>query len=348
VSGNQALPETMPVSVLHGPGDVRLEERPVPRPGPGEVLVEVAAVGICGSDVHYYREGRIGDFVVEAPLVLGHEASGRVVGVGPGVPAEREGQRVALEPGVPDGTCEQCRAGRYNLCPDVQFFATPPVDGAFARYVVLAADFAHPVPDSLSDDEAALVEPLAVGVWANQKADVQPGDRVLVTGAGPVGLLAMQVALARGATSVTVTDVSPQRLAVATALGATRVLDSRETPDLAATVEADVLLECSGAQQAVSGGIAALAPAGRIVLVGMAGSATAELPVQLIQSRELSLTGTFRYAGVYPAAIALAASGRVDLAALVTGHYGLADAEQALTAAVRDPATIKPVVVPGR
>ena len=187
-----------------------------------------------------------------------------------------------------------------------------------------------------------------LGVWACAKAAVAPGDRVLVTGAGPVGLLAMQVALARGATSVTVTDVSPQRLAVATALGATRVVDSRETPDLAAAVEADVLLECSGAQQAVSGGIAALAPAGRIVLVGMAGSATAELPVQLIQSRELTLTGTFRYAGVYPAAIALAASGRVDLAALVTGHYGLADAEQALTAARRDPATIKPVVVPGR
>ena len=343
-----ALPDSMPVSVLHGAGDVRLEQRPVPVPGRGEVLVEVAAVGVCGSDVHYYREGRIGDYVVEQPLVLGHEASGTVVALGPGVAAERLGQRVALEPGVPDGTCAQCRAGRYNLCPAVRFFATPPVDGAFARYVVLLADFAHPVPDSLSDEEAALVEPLAVGVWANQKAGVQPGDRVLVTGAGPVGLLALQVALARGASSVTVTDVSPQRLVVATRLGATRVVDSREAPDLAAVVEADVLLECSGAQQAVSAGIAALAPAGRVVLVGMAGSATAELPVQLLQTRELTLTGTFRYAGSYPAAIALAASGRVDLASLVTGRYSLADAEQALTAAVRDPATIKPVVVPGR
>jgi L-iditol 2-dehydrogenase len=140
----------MRVSVLNGPKDVALVDRPVPRPGPGHVLVRVASVGVCGSDTHYYDHGHIGRFVVERPLVLGHEAAGTITQVGPGVPEQRVGQRVSLEPGVPDLTCEQCLAGRYNLCPDMRFFATPPIDGAFAEYVVVHAAFAHPVPNEMS------------------------------------------------------------------------------------------------------------------------------------------------------------------------------------------------------
>src|SRR3954451_5573549 len=150
----------MRVSVLNGPGDVAMVERPVPGPGSGEVLVEVASVGVCGSDTHYYDHGRIGSYVVEQPLVLGHEAAGRIVEVGQGVARDRVGQRVSIEPGVPDFTCEQCLAGRYNLCPQMRFFATPPIDGAFAEYVVVHEAFAHPVPEGMSDDAAALLEPL--------------------------------------------------------------------------------------------------------------------------------------------------------------------------------------------
>src|SRR3954471_21828236 len=189
-------------AVLTPAREIVLEDRPVPEPGPREVLVEIAAVGVCGSDVHYYEHGRIGDFVVEAPLVLGHESAGRVVALGEGATRHAVGDRVALEPGVPCGRCQECRAGRDNLCPDVVFFPPPPVDGAFANYVTIHEDFAFALPDGMSDDAGALMEPLSVGIWACRKAAVTAGDRVLITGAGPIGLLAMQVALAFGATQV--------------------------------------------------------------------------------------------------------------------------------------------------
>lgn len=274
------------------------------------------AVGVCGSDVHYYRHGRIGDFVVDAPLVLGHEASGRIVARGSEAQRHEVVQRVALEPGVPCGRCTQCRAGRYNLCPDVIFLATPPVDGAFTRYLAAHEDFVHPVPDSLSDEAAALLEPLSVGVWAAQKAAVQPGDRVLVTGAGPVGVLCALVALARGAAQVTVTDVSPERLEVARRLGIPATHLATDGTPAEAGIEADVLLECSGAARAIGDGLRARAPAGRAVLVGMSPDPEVAVPVALLQNRELAVTGTFRYAGTYPAALALALlveRGLVDL-----------------------------------
>ncbi len=186
----------MKAAVLLGAGEIRIEERERPRPGPREVLVQVTAVGVCGSDVHYYEHGRIGPFIVEKPLVLGHESAGRVVELGEGASKHAVGDRVTLEPGVPCGRCRECRAGRYNLCPDVVFFATPPIDGAFAEFVAIHEDFAFALPDSLSDEEGALMEPLSVGVWACQKAGVSAGDRVLVTGAGPIGPLEMQCAIA--------------------------------------------------------------------------------------------------------------------------------------------------------
>jgi L-iditol 2-dehydrogenase len=278
-------------------------------------------------------------------MVLGHEASGEVVGVGGSVTRLAVGQRVSVEPGVPDFECRQCLAGRYNLCENMRFYATPPIDGAFAELVTVHEQFAHPVPDELSDDAAALLEPLSVGLWACRKGSVRPGSRVLVTGAGPVGLVAMQTALASGAASVTVTDVNPHRLALARELGATRAVDVRETPLPEAGVEVDVLLECSGHPAATAEALLAVAPAGTVVLVGMGGD-QASLPVSRIQERELTLTGTFRYAHTWPAAIALAATGRVQLDRLVTGYYGLDEVAAALTVAREDPRTVKPVVRP--
>jgi L-iditol 2-dehydrogenase len=314
----------------------------VPEPGPREVLVEVTAVGVCGSDVHYYEHGRIGDHVVRAPLVLGHEAAGRVAAAGAEVTGHAVGDRVALEPGVPCGRCRECRAGRYNLCAEVVFFGTPPVDGAFADYVTIHEDFAFTLPDSLSDDAGALMEPLSVAVWACRKAGVSAGDRVLVTGAGPIGLLAMQVARAFGATQVEISDVSEPRLALAQRTGVTRALRAGE--DEAA--EADALIECSGDAAALAAGVRALRPAGTAVVVGMGPGDTAEVPLSLIQNREIWLTGTFRYANTYPAAIALAASGRVSLEPLITGHFPLEETEAALRAAREDPVSVKAVVHP--
>jgi L-iditol 2-dehydrogenase len=335
----------MRAAVLREPGNVVIEERPVPRAGPGEVVVRVRAVGVCGSDTHYYEHGRIGRFVVEAPLVLGHEAAGEVTDLGPGVTRLVVGERVSIEPGVPDLTCGQCLAGRYNLCPNMRFFGTPPVDGAFAEYVVVHEAFAHPVPDSVGDDAAALLEPLSVGIWACMKARVTAGSRVLITGAGPIGLLSVQAALAFGATEVVVSDVNPVRLALARELGATMVIDAREASVTDLHRSPEVLLECSGHPPAIGEAIRALDRAGRAVLVGMGGDEIL-LPLSVIQERELELTGTFRYAGTWPRAIALIASGRINLDRLVTGTYRLDQTEEALTAGRRDQQSIKVVIHP--
>ncbi len=337
------LPTWMRVSVLNGPGDVTLERRPVPRPGPGEVLVRIGSVGICGSDVHYYRHGRIGEYVVREPLVLGHEAGGRIAAVGPGVDPARIGQPVALEPGVPCRECAHCKAGRYNLCPDVRFFATPPIDGAFAEFVVIAGDFAHPVPDTLSDDAAALIEPLSVAVWACAKAHIGAGSSVLISGAGPIGILTVQVAKALGAIDIVVSDVEPARLSAAQHFGATRTLNPRERQH--ALIEVDAYIDCSGAPAAIRTGIETVRPAGRVILVGM-GADEVTLPMTALQGREITVTGTFRYANTYPTAIALAGSGRIDLDGMVSARYTLEDAERALLPDT-DPAAMKVVVLPG-
>ena len=333
-------------AIMYGTHDIRLEEVPIPAPGPKEVLVEIGAVGVCGSDVHYYEEGRIGSFVVREPLILGHESMGTIVALGEEVTKHEVGERVTLEPGVPDGTCRECRAGRYNLCPNVKFFATPPINGAFTNYVNIHEDFAFTLPDGLSDNAGALMEPLSVGIWSCRKAGVEAGDHVLVTGAGPIGLLAMQVALAQGATEVTITDVAPERLQMAEKTGATRAINVSEEPLDEAGVEVDALIECSGNGRALNDGIRCIRPAGTAVVVGMGPGEESSIPLAFIQNREIWLTGTFRYANTYPAAIELAATGKVDLDAIVTGYYGLEETEEALQASRKDPGNVKPMVVP--
>ena len=333
-------------AVMHDTHDVRLEDVPVPEPGSNEVLVEIQAVGVCGSDVHYYEEGRIGSFVVREPLILGHESMGTVVALGESATKHEVGERVTLEPGVPDGTCRECRAGRYNLCPNVRFFATPPIDGAFTNYVSINEDFAFSLPDELSDNAGALMEPLSVGIWACTKGRVTAGDHVLVTGAGPIGLVTMQVAFAQGATEVTLTDVAGERLEIARQLGATRALNVAEEPLDKAGLEFDVLIECSGNERALGDGIRCVRPAGSAVVVGMGPNEETSVPLAFIQTSEILLTGTFRYANTYPTAIDLAATGKVDLDGMVTSHYGLAETEEALQASGKDPANVKPMVIP--
>jgi L-iditol 2-dehydrogenase len=338
------MSETMRVSVLYGIGELGIEQRPVPDPGPGEVLIRVGSVGVCGSDVHYFEHGRIGPYVVDRPLVLGHEAGGRIAAVGPGVTTLLAGQRVSIEPGVPCRSCPQCLAGHYNLCPHVRFFATPPHDGAFAEYVVMPAAFVFAIPDSISDDEAGLIEPLSVGVWSCRRTGVSPSDRVLITGAGPIGLIAAQVARAFGAADVLVTDVNPERLALAETMGfATLDVTGRSVAEHG--YQADVLIECSGQARATWDAVSTLAPAARAVLVGMGGDEVT-LPLSYLQDRELVITGAFRYANTWPTAIDLVANGKVQLGPLVSGHFDLDHVADALTAARRDPTSMKPIVRP--
>lgn len=338
------VPQTMRASVLTGVNALNVESRPVPVPASGEVLIRVAAVGVCGSDVHYYREGRLGDFVVDGPLILGHELSGTVVAAGDGVDPSRVGSRVAVEPQRPCGRCRQCRKGQYNLCPEMEFYATPPVDGAFAEYVTIQDAFAHDLPDSVSFEAGALMEPLSVGVAAVRKAQLQPASSVLIAGAGPIGIICAQTAKAFGASRVIVTDVVSERRARALEYGATEALDPVADAERIAELGVDAFIDASGVPRAVDAGIRAVGPAGYVVLVGL-GHSTMELPVEHIQNLELTVTGVFRYVDTWPAAIHLVASGLVELDSLVTGRFDLEHAAQALDSA-QDPETLKSVVLP--
>ena len=337
------VPTSMRASVLIAPLSLVVENRPVPVPAPDEVLIRVASVGVCGSDVHYYREGRIGDFVVEEPLVLGHEACGRIVAVGADVSMDRVGQRVSIEPQRADLASSESLSGRYNLDPGMRFFATPPVDGAFAEYVTIQSHFAHWVPDSVSDDAAALMEPLSVGIASARRAALTVGQRVLITGAGPVGLILAQVARAYGAAEVIVTDLDPQRRHQALSFGATDAIDPREEDITELAV--DAFLEASGAVSAIQAGIRSLRSSGRAVLVGM-GPEEVALPLPVIQNRELLVTGVFRYANTWPTAIDLVRRGLIDLDSLVTGHYPLRRVHEALESTAA-PGTLKSIVTPG-
>ena len=342
--GHPEVPATMRAAVLKRQGDMALEALPVPELDADQVLVQVAAVGVCGSDVHYYEHGRIGDYVVDHPLILGHELSGRIAAVGSDVDPSRVGRRVAVEPQRPCRTCKQCKAGRYNLCPDIEFYATPPIDGAFTEYVRIQDDFAYDIPDSVSDEAAALIEPLSVGLWACERAQIKPGSRVLIAGAGPIGIIAAQAARAYGATEIYITDIAEERLAFALEHGATHALNA--LTDSAEGLDVDAFIDASGAPQAVRSGIKAVGPAGRVILVGL-GADDVELPVSYIQNREIWLSGVFRYTNTWPLAIQLIADGKVDLDILVTGKFALAESEEALKAG-RQAGQLKAVVYPGR
>jgi len=254
-------------AVLHAAWDVQIEQREITEPGRGQVLVEIAAVGICGSDVHYFEHGALGRNVIRSPHILGHELSGRVVAQGPGVDGHRIGERVTVEPGMACGSCGECAAGRYNLCTRMRFLGTPPVDGGLRGHLAVPAKLAFPLPHAISDAAGALIEPLAVAVWASRRAGTLRNKRVLVTGAGTIGLLVAQVARASGAGEVRVVDVNDRRLARARQLG---ISEACSPGDLASDSGhgADVLFECAGAASALAAGVEAVRPAGTVVVWG--------------------------------------------------------------------------------
>ncbi|ELU06025.1 hypothetical protein CAPTEDRAFT_149787 [Capitella teleta] len=324
------MSDTNLTAVLYKKDDIRLEERPVTDPSPGEVQIAVHSCGICGSDVHYWKHGAIGDFIVNAPMVLGHESSGTVTKVGQGVSHLKIGDRVAVEPGVPCRVCDFCKSGRYNLCPEMRFLATPPIHGDLSRFHNHAADFCFKLPDHVSFEEGALLEPLSVGVHACKRAGVSIGNKVLVCGAGPIGLVCMMVAKAMGASIVVMTDISAERLEFAKKVGADDVIrvESRDPKVNASIIEktlgsaADVTIECSGAEPSVQAGIYATKSGGMLVLVGL-GAAEVKLPIVNAATREVDIRGIFRYANSYPTALAMVASGAVNVKPLVTHHFPL-------------------------
>lgn len=349
------MAETMLAAVLHAVDDLRMDEVPVPKVTPERnVLVRIAAVGVCGSDVHWWKRGYIGPSRLQSPTIMGHEAAGEVVEVCGDARGLQPGDRVAIEPGYTCRRCEFCRSGHYNLCPDVVFLAAPPVDGAFCEYITWPADFLFPLPDCMSMDEGAMIEPLSVGLHAARRAGVRAGDSVAVFGAGAIGLCALQAARAHGATTIIVSDIVPLRLELAGRLGATEVLNASDVDVEAAIMDltggrgVDVAIECAGAVPTIQMALRVTRRAGRVQLVGMPAETDPQIPLYRLINRELDVSGLFRYAGCYPPAIELVAAGRVDVASLVTHHFPLEQTVAAMQFAHehRDRA-VKVVVVAG-
>lgn len=332
----------MRASFLVEPGVIEMREMDTPTPDDDQVLVKVSAVGVCGSDVHFYAHGNIGTMIMNKPFVLGHELSGTITAVGKDVDPSRIGKRVAVEPQRPCRTCKQCRAGRYNLCPEIIFYAVPHVNGAFTEYVTIQNDFAFDLPDNVSFEAGALLEPLSVAIWSCQRAQISVGSRVLITGAGPIGVIVAQTAKAFGASEVIITDTVESRRTFALSHGASRAIDP--TKESLNGLDVDVFIDATGVGKAVYDGIKAVGPNGRVILVGM-GDDDVLLPVDYIQSREIWVTGIFRYTNTWPTAIELVSSGKVDLDSLVTHRFNLDQVEEALKAP-KLPGAMKPVVLP--
>lgn len=317
--------------VLERVGEIAIREIDLPTsPGPDDVLIDIDTVGICGSDVHYYTHGHIGPFVVNEPMVLGHEAAGVVRQTGRRVKDLKPGDRVCMEPGVPAANSRAVKLGVYNVDPDVVFWATPPVHGCLAPQVVHPASFTFKMPDQVSFAEGAMVEPFSIGMQAASRARIAPGDVALVLGAGPIGIMCALALLAGGCSQVMISDLVEQKLAVAGRYDGVVPVNIRET-DLAAFVGAatdgwgaDVVVEASGSRQAFDGIFDLVRPAGTVVLVGMPPD---PVPVDIVaaQAREVRIETVFRYANVFDRALNLIASGAVDLKPLISATFSFED-----------------------
>ncbi|GHV81927.1 sorbitol dehydrogenase [Spirochaetia bacterium] len=342
---------TMKVAVMNGIGKMGYVERPIPAPQANEVLVKLEYVGICGSDMHYYESGRIGDYIVKPPFVLGHEPGGMVVEVGAGVTHLKVGDRVALEPGKTCGHCEFCREGKYNLCPDVVFFATPPVDGVFQEYVAHEAFLCFKLPDNVSTLEGALIEPLAVGFHAANQGGAHAGQTAVVFGSGCIGLVSMMALKAEGVSSVTVVDNMQKRLDKALELGAANVINfqNSNTVDMVRSLTngrgCDLVIETSGVEAAANQAVQIARKGATIVMVGYGKTGMVNLPMSLALDKELTFKTIFRYRHIYPMAIEAVASGRVNLKGIVTNTFDFSDIQNAMDRSIADKANIVKAVV---
>ena len=336
----------MRVARLHGVADVRVDTEPLPKPGPGTSLVRVTAVGLCGSDLHWYTDGAIGDASLEQPLVLGHEFAGVIEG-GP-----RHGERVAVDPAIPCEVCEMCQAGYRNLCPTVGFAGHGADDGALRDYVVWPTNRLHTLPAELSDADGAMLEPLGVALHAIDLGHVRLGSTVGVFGCGPIGLLLVQLARLAGATTVIASDPLPHRREAAARLGADQVWDPHGGPDLAHSAASvvglgvDVAFEVAGTDAAVQHALVAVRPGARVVLVGIPDDDSTTFRASLARRKGVTLVLARRMNETYPRAIALVRQGLVDVVSLVTDRYPIEKTADAFAAAVARRG-LKVIVEPG-
>lgn len=334
----------MKAMVLFAPKDMRLAEREKPSPGPGEVLVKIKEVGVCASDVHWFLDGRIGDNVMAGPLILGHEFAGEISEVGPEVTGVKVGDRVAVEPGQPCMKCEMCASEDYNLCPDVKFCGTYPIDGAFQEYLVWPASLVEHVPDSVSMGEAAMLEPLGVGLYAIDIAGDVRGKKIAILGAGAIGLSMLQCAKAAGCGGVIVADPFSERRTLAGRLGADQVLDSGRS-DLVHVVRetfgglgADITFEAAGNNEALQNATEMTRPKGLVVWCGIPEDDESTLSASVVRRKGLTIRLVRRSNKVLRRVIQMVAEGKADAASLVTHKFPLERTKEAfeLAASRRD------------
>ncbi|MCT8344112.1 NAD(P)-dependent alcohol dehydrogenase [Photorhabdus kleinii] len=300
--------------------------------GENDVEIKIHSVGICGSDVHYYQYGRIGPFVVEKPMILGHEASGVITAVGKNVTHLKIGDRVCMEPGIPNLQSPQSRAGIYNLDPEICFWATPPIDGCLRERVIHPAAFTFKLPDNVSFAEGAMVEPLAIGMQAATKAEIKPGDIALVVGAGTIGIVTALAALAGGCSDVIICDVFDEKLEIAKQYPGLHPVNNKVLAEKVNTLTdgngVNILFECSGAKPVITTISEHIAPGGIAVLVGMPID-PAPFDIVSAQAKEITFKTIFRYANMYPRTIRLLSAGKLKVTPLLSATYKFKDSVQA-------------------
>ncbi|WP_024831536.1 NAD(P)-dependent alcohol dehydrogenase [Ruminiclostridium josui] len=320
---------------MTGINKIEIRDIEVPKLREKDVLVKLEYVGICGSDVHYLEHGKIGDFIVNGDFILGHECAGTVVEIGSGVQNLQVGDKVALEPGITCGQCEFCKSGRYNLCPDVEFLATPPYHGSLMNYIAFPENMCFKLPENITTKEGALVEPLAVGMHAANQGEVKLGSSVVILGAGTIGLVTLLACKANGATDITVVDVIPKRLEYAKKLGATNTINAAET-DVFAEIDkltnkkgVDIVIETAGSARTISQTPYMIKNGGTIVLVGLAPQDIIEFNFAKIMAKEATIKSVFRYKNIYPTAIKAISKGIIDITGIVTHEFDFDDVANA-------------------
>jgi L-iditol 2-dehydrogenase len=320
---------------MTGLNKMEAREIPMPSVASDQVIIKIEYVGICGSDSHYLEFGRIGSYVVEGDFILGHECAGTIVEVGSQVTSLKVGDRVALEPGVTCGRCFFCKSGKYNLCPDVQFLATPPYNGCLMNYMAFPAHMCFKLPQNVSTREGALVEPLSVGMHAANQGHVRTGDNVVILGSGCIGLVTLMSCKASGAGKVTVVDIMPKRLEFAKKLGADFTVDSSKediiqfAQNLNDGAGPDVVIETAGSEITIQQSPYLVRRGGRIVLVGLAAKDRIPFDFSQIMWKEASVSTVFRYRNIYPSAIEAIASGAINVAGIITHEFGFDETPKA-------------------
>ncbi|XP_019200519.1 PREDICTED: L-idonate 5-dehydrogenase-like [Ipomoea nil] len=321
---------------LVGVRTLRIQPYILPPLGPHDVKVRIKALGICGSDVHHFKHMRCANFVVKKPMVIGHECAGIIEEVGSQVKSVAVGDRVALEPGISCGECHLCKQGRYNLCPEMKFFGSPPTNGSLANQVVHPADLCFKLPDNVSLEEGAMCEPLSVGVHACRRAGIGPETRILILGAGPIGLVTMLAARAFGAPTILIADVDDRCLSFAKSLGADHTIQvTTSIQDVEKEVEqirqksggiVDVSFDCVGFNKTMATALQATSSGGKVCLIGL-GQTEMTVPITAASAREVDIVGIFRYRNTWPLCIEFLRSGKIDVKPLITHRFNFTQEE---------------------